>query len=87
MDTFGDMPFPVGHMIANRYEILEVLKAGIQGEVYRVHDDHDASECVLKLLDPHLLPGGTWDEAQYLRTQICTWASRTSLLRSPRAGH
>jgi serine/threonine-protein kinase len=54
-------------MIAGRYEVLEVLKKGRQGEVYRVLDHNENAVGVLKLIDTNLLPGGVWDEAHALR--------------------
>lgn len=53
-------------MLAGRYEILDVLKPGAQGEVYKVRDHHQDEIVVLKLFDPSRLPGGTWAEAQAL---------------------
>jgi eukaryotic-like serine/threonine-protein kinase len=61
------MTHAVGEMIAGRYEVVEVLKKGRQGEVYRVLDHNENAVGVLKLIDTNLLPGGVWDEAHALR--------------------
>jgi eukaryotic-like serine/threonine-protein kinase len=53
-------------MLGARYEILEVLKPGAQGEIYRVGDHYQGGVGVLKLINLGLLPGGLWDEAQVL---------------------
>jgi eukaryotic-like serine/threonine-protein kinase len=60
------MALGVGQMLGGRYEILAALKPGGQGEVYRVRDHHLDAVVVLKLIDPRVLPGGVWDEAQAL---------------------
>jgi eukaryotic-like serine/threonine-protein kinase len=53
-------------LIAGRYEVLERIGGGAQGEVYRVHDTHEGGVAALKLLNP-LPGGGHWAEAQILR--------------------
>lgn len=61
------MTIPVGQLIANRYEVLEALASGAQGDVYRVRDTYENAICVLKLLNVATLTAGPWDEAQILR--------------------
>jgi serine/threonine-protein kinase len=53
-------------VLGARYEILEVLKPGAQGEIYRVRDLNLDAIAVMKLIDLGVLPGGVWDEAQAL---------------------
>lgn len=60
------MAHAIGQMLGGRYEILDVLKPGAQGEVYKVRDDYQNEIVVLKLFDPQLVPGGMWAEAQAL---------------------
>jgi serine/threonine protein kinase len=60
------MAHAIGQMLGGRYEILDVLKPGAQGEVYKVCDHHQDEIAVLKLFDPNLLPAGPWAEAQAL---------------------
>jgi eukaryotic-like serine/threonine-protein kinase len=60
------MAHAVGQVLGGRYEILEVLKPGGQGEIYRVCDHNLDTIAVMKLIDLGLLPGGVWDEAQAL---------------------
>jgi serine/threonine protein kinase len=57
----------IGQLIDGRYEIQAVLVPGGQGEVYRVLDHRETDVYVLKLLDPNVLTGNVWQEAQILR--------------------
>jgi serine/threonine protein kinase len=53
-------------LIAGRYELLENLGGGAQGEVYKVRDTHEGDVVALKLLSA--LPGRShWEEARILR--------------------
>jgi eukaryotic-like serine/threonine-protein kinase len=56
-------------MIGGRYEVLEMLAQGAQGEVYRVRDHNENAIGVIKLIDVSKLPRGAaaWDEARVLR--------------------
>lgn len=60
------MAHAVGQWLGGRYEILEVMKPGAQGEVYRVRDHNLDAIGVLKLIDLGVLVGDVWDEAQVL---------------------
>lgn len=66
------MAHPVGYMIGDRYEVKQVLKPGVQGEVYLVFDHNEHATGVLKLIDTTLLPAGAgpWDEARVLRKLV-----------------
>lgn len=53
-------------LIAGRYEVLQDLGSGAQGEVYRVRDTYEGDIVAIKLLQAH--PGGArWEEARILR--------------------
>lgn len=56
-----------GQLIDGRYEIQAVLAPGGQGDVYQVFDHRENDVYVLKLLDPNVLSGNVWREAQILR--------------------
>ena len=57
----------ISQFIDGRYEIQAVLAPGGQGDVYRVFDHRENDVYVLKLLDPNVLTGNVWQEAQILR--------------------
>ncbi len=59
--------YAVGQFIDGRYEVQAVLNPGGQGDVYRVLDHRENDVYVLKLLDPNLVTGNVWQEAQILR--------------------
>src|SRR5581483_2164977 len=58
---------PIGQLIDGRYEIQAVLAPGGQGDVYQVLDHHENDVYVLKLLNPNIVSGSVWQEAQILR--------------------
>lgn len=58
---------PIGQRIDGRYEIQAVFAPGGQGDVYRVLDHHEGDVYVLKLLNPAIITGNVWQEAQILR--------------------
>jgi serine/threonine-protein kinase len=66
-DTFLLVVNAIGQLIDGRYEIQAVFAPGGQGDVYQVLDHHENDVYVLKLLDPNILVGNVWQEAQILR--------------------
>lgn len=58
---------PVGSRIHNRYEVLDHIGGGANGQVYKVHDHNQNHVAALKLLDPSKPPPGGWYvEAEFL---------------------
>ncbi|WP_285685729.1 serine/threonine-protein kinase [Actinoplanes sp. NBRC 103695] len=58
---------PPGTRIGDRYDVLEALGEGTQGQVYRVLDRNLGVEQALKLLRPQPGEPATWDEAKILK--------------------
>lgn len=58
---------PVGSRIHNRYEVLDHIGGGANGQVYKVHDHNQNHVAALKMLDPNKQPPGGWYvEAEFL---------------------
>lgn len=55
-----------GSRVGDRYNVLEKLGHGSNGQVYRAFDEHLGTEVAIKLLTPKAGTIATWDEAQIL---------------------
>ena len=58
--------YPAGTRINDRYQLLEHIGGGSNGDVYRAYDDVFENEVALKLLKPKGGAPATWDEARIL---------------------
>lgn len=61
------MPFPPGHVFANRYRLTRFIGRGGYGEVYEAVDTHQGDVVAIKLLAPRgINPARPWAEAEVL---------------------
>ncbi len=78
----GDVRLPIGHVLAGRYEIQQLVGVGAMGTVYRAHD-RDLTEMVaVKVLRPELLSDRTLLERFKAEVRLARRISHPAVVRT-----
>lgn len=78
----GDVRLPIGHILADRYEIELLVGVGAMGTVYRAHDQELTDTVALKVLRPELLSDRTVLERFKAEVRLARRISHPSVVRT-----